>query len=274
MLSGFWGPSDDEKRIVLMAKTSIKSEDILALASRFSVEGILEMKEKFGPSHKDEDLARFLIARGGDVEKASKLYADHLTWKASRLYWPPSKATCMNELQKGKILSHGVDKEGHPLLIYNSRFHFAKERDTEEMTRMVVWWCEVGIKNLPENKTKLTLLVDRTDFSNENADIEFIKHVGKVFQDNYPERLHRCIVFPTGLVFVGLWNIIKWFLDPVTQAKIQPVLYLAGVQEFIDDEYIPISMGGLLNFKLNLDDIDDPVPPSDPSLLPNPPTHA
>ena len=134
----------------------------------------------------------------------------------------------------------------------------------EEMTRMIIWWCEVGIKKMPADKTKLTLLVDRSDFSNENADIEFVKHVGKVFQDNYPERLHRCVVYPTNLVFVGLWNIIKWFFDPVTQAKIQPVLLLAGVQEFIDDEYVPASMGGLSHVKLNIDELEDPIPPLPP----------
>jgi hypothetical protein len=58
-------------------------------------------------------------------------------------------------------------------------------------------------------------------------------------QSNFPERVHRVIVYPSGFVFYGIWNIVKWFLDPVTQAKVQPMLALSGVQQYIDDEYIP-----------------------------------
>ena len=67
-----------------------------------------------------------------------------------------------------------------------------------------------------------------------------------------------CISFLcTGLVFWGIWNVIKIFLDPVTQAKIQPVLRLEGVQEFISDEYIPRSMGGSCDYLYDINSVDE-----------------
>lgn len=50
------------------------------------------------------------------------------------------------------------------------------------------------MKKSPADKSKISLLFDRTDFQSHNHDLEFIKAFGKLFQDNYPERLGRCIV--------------------------------------------------------------------------------
>ena len=58
-------------------------------------------------------------------------------------------------------------------------------------------------------------------------------------QDNYPERLYRVLVHPVGILFYGGWSVAKWFLDKNTQEKVQPMLYLTGVQSLIDDKYIP-----------------------------------
>lgn len=59
----------------------------------------------------------------------------------------------------------------------------------------------------------------------------------------YPERLHRAIVYPSGMVFYAAWNlIIKWFMDQVTRDKVYPARYYSDVQELVDEKYIPKSM--------------------------------
>jgi hypothetical protein len=45
-------------------------------------------------------------------------------------------------------------------------------------------------------------------------------------------------------LFYTLWNIGKWFLDPVTRDKVKPIMYLEGVEEYVDRRYIPKNMGG------------------------------
>jgi hypothetical protein len=146
---------------------------------------------------------------------------------------------------------HGVDKEGHPLIVYRAKLQVPSERDMDEMLRLCTWWAEKVISMLPPDKSKATILVDRSDASLTNMDFEFVKAMAGIFQNNYPERLYRAIIYPSGIVFYTFWNLIKLFLDPVTQHKVQPVLTLAGVQEFVDDEYIPSYMGGKSNYEFD-----------------------
>ena len=77
-------------------------------------------------------------------------------------------------------------------------------------------------------------------------------------QNNFPERLHRAVIHPTGLVFYGLWNVIKWFLDPVTQSKAAPVVYQSGVTAYINPEHIPRHLGGESDYEFNHEDFPDP----------------
>lgn len=58
----------------------------------------------------------------------------------------------------------------------------------------------------------------------------------------YPERVTRCILYPSDVVFYSLWNIAKWFFDPVVREKMKPMMYLSGVEEYIDRQHIPVSM--------------------------------
>jgi hypothetical protein len=176
----------------------------------------------------------------------------------------------------------GYDKEGHPLLIWRSSRHEAAERDMSEMVRLITWWFQHMAHNMPEDKSKITLLCDRSDYKSSNSDIEFVKVAASVLQvfitntiipfyllhlltpvfipqNNFPERLHRAIIYPTGLVFYGLWNVVKWFLDPVTQSKAAPVIYASGVQYYIDPEHIPAHLGGTDAYEFDHGHFDDPV---------------
>jgi hypothetical protein len=154
----------------------------------------------------------------------------------------------------------GFDKEGRPLLVVTAKLHNPRERDLEQSARAVIWWAEHAIRALPDDKSKYTILFDRTDAGVSNQDIEFTKFFTQVFQRLYPERLHCAVVYPSGVLFWTLWNIVKFFLDPVTRNKVRPCMYFSGVQEVIADEHIPASMGGKANHPFNPSDYADPYP--------------
>ncbi len=63
-----------------------------------------------------------------------------------------------------------------------------------------------------------------------------------VLQDLFPETLLRAVIYPSDLLFYSIWAIAKWFVDPVTREKVQPMMYLSGVEQFIDRHFIPKSM--------------------------------
>lgn len=146
---------------------------------KLSLASIETLRGRF-PSENDETLARFLIARKGDVDKASDMLGKHLSWRSET--FPIYKESCMGELRKNKCHIHGTDREGHPLFVWKSKNHIGRDRDIGELTRMIVWWIEVAIKQLPADKSKFSILLDRSDFKQENGDIEFIKVVAGVFQ--------------------------------------------------------------------------------------------
>lgn len=222
---------DTEQR----ARTRITSAEIHLL----DFEAFDRLKKLF-PDEPDESVARFLIAREYNVEKAADQLGSFISWRST--YFPIYKTDLLKEISSGVIYVHGQDKEGHPLIIYSPRIHNPKESSLEQQVKLSMWWMHVAMSRLPADKSKFTLLIDRTGSGRENMDLEWDKAVLAIFQANYPERLHRCVVYPSGVLFLFIWSVVKFFIDRKTQDKVKPVLYLAGVQEYIDDEFIPAAM--------------------------------
>jgi hypothetical protein len=245
---------------------SILSKDILAFQNKKYTSGnIIKLRSTF-PGFSDEDLARFLIARNDNLGKASEMLAAHVAWRASNL--PIYKESCLGEILKGKVYVYGTDKEGHPLVHFRPRLNDMETRDVDEMGRMALWWCEVIFSQIPPHLSKATLLVNRTGGEN-NADVPFIRLLAGVFQANHPERLHKAIIYPSGMVFWVLWNMLKYLADPVTQAKVSPLMWFSGVQELVDDKFIPREIGGESDYEAEFDtnkvaivgSINDPYTP-------------
>jgi hypothetical protein len=215
----------------------IRSNDIDR--SKFTEANHRDLKAEF-PHVDDDTIARYLIARDNDLFMANELLTKAEKWRS--INYPILKQDCLGELGKGKFYTHGVDKEGRPLFIVHGIRHDPKNRNIEELAKATLWMVEQVIKRLPDNKSKYTVLMDRTDCGLTHVDLEFSKHFNKLFQDQHPERLHRAIVYPSGWIFWSIWSVVKWFLDPITREKVCPAVYLSDVQQYIDDEYIPTTM--------------------------------
>jgi hypothetical protein len=156
----------------------ILSEDIDP--SKYSLENFYVVRQRF-PELPDEMIARYLIARNNDVEKAIEQLEKANALRVAN--WPILKSSCINEMRSGKLYTHGFDREGRPLLIWKPGKNFPKERNLEETSRLLIFWVEKTLKlHMPPNKSKYTILVDRSDFTKENADMELMKHTSTTFQ--------------------------------------------------------------------------------------------
>jgi hypothetical protein len=160
----------------------------------------------------------------------------------------------MTELKTGKLYLHGTDKEGHPLLVFQTSANVATVRDLEEAGRLIRYMTELVISRMPSNKSKYTILIDRTNHTHANTDTELTKYLSKALQDNFPERLHTCILYPSDFIFYSAWSVVKWFLDPVTRAKVSPCMRFSGVTYYIDPVFIPAQMGGESKYQFSTDD--------------------
>lgn len=224
---------------------------------KYHVAQFNEMKSHF-PETDDVTLARFLIARNGDLCKSKPMYEEHLKWKEHN--WPALKSSCMNELKLGKSYVKGEDKLGHPLIIFHTHLHDPQNRDCEELVRMAIFTFETAIAQMKDKTCKVTVLINRCNAGN-GSDVEFARMLTTLLSNNYPERLYRTVVYPSSMVFYGIWQVVQIFMDVVTREKVKPVMYLSGVQEFIDDEHIPKCMGGKSEYEFNIDDYPDPYHP-------------
>lgn len=92
---------------------------------------------------------------------------------------------------------------------------------------------------------KFVLIYDRQDFSmSENLDKPFLKAAGSVFGDHYPERLHRVLVFPCGMVLRGLWAVIQYFFDARTRAKVKMLGQESNFLEYVEKDQLLQNQGG------------------------------
>ena len=228
-----------------LPRPTVRSETL----TKVSPSELQEMQKLF--SDCDEGTCRrFLAARGGNVKKASLMLKTNLAWRKTTL--PIDKNEIKKMRRKMKFFTRGYDKDGHPLLHFIGPHHSSKD-DLQETMKMMTYVLEDCVDHLPRGIEKFTLMLFLPTGS--EMDRSLVQAVSKLFGENYPERMHKCFVFPTGLLSRGLWAVVKAFLDPVTAGKVH--LLSGGRQppellKTIDKSNIPKLYGG--------DDIFNPCP--------------
>lgn len=157
-------------------------QDILSSdidSTKYSMENLLAMREKF-PDRPNEELARFLIARRNDLQKACEQFQKRQTWETCL---PILKADCGDEFLPGKIYQRGVDKDGRPIIVWALRKNLASNRDIEKLSKTVIWWIEYTIRmKMPPQFSKFTVIMDRSGYKRDNSDLELLKKTAATMQ--------------------------------------------------------------------------------------------
>ena len=85
---------------------------------------------------------------------------------------------------------------------------------------------------------RYTIIFDLKGFGMANIDYKFVKESLHVLRYYYPERIASCFIINYPLIFLGCWNIVKFWMHEVTKSK----FIFAGKKElydFIEAEHIP-----------------------------------
>lgn len=160
--------------------------------SKFSLENLQNMRERF-PGRPDEELARFLIGKNNDLETAADQLQKRIEWE--KTYIPTTKESCGKEFPLGKLYQRGFDRDGRPVLVWAVRNNIVAERDMAQLTNVLIWWMEYTIRKvMPENRSKYTIIMDRSDFKRENADTDFMKNIASTLQVRF--FLLKLIIWP------------------------------------------------------------------------------
>lgn len=62
-------------------------------------------------------------------------------------------------------------------------------------------------------KEEVCVVVDRTDAKPGNFDVEFVKLFIDTFKKRYPSRLECFLIYPSNILFKGIWALVRPFLD-------------------------------------------------------------
>eukprot|EP01059_Diplonema_ambulator_P013554 TRINITY_DN24074_c0_g1_i2.p1 TRINITY_DN24074_c0_g1~~TRINITY_DN24074_c0_g1_i2.p1 ORF type:complete len:253 (+),score=62.67 TRINITY_DN24074_c0_g1_i2:66-761(+) len=176
----------------------------------------LETFKGMYPGEEEPTLRRFLAARGSDVKKAKEMFDAHLVWRKKAL--PIDEEKVRKQLETNMFFVRGQDNDGRPLLHFIGPNHVSKNFSIEQTTAMMTYVLEEGIRQMPPGIEKFTVLLFLP--SGTETDRQLVQAASSLFGDNYPERMYKVWVFPTGMLSRGLWSVLKVFLDPVTAGKV------------------------------------------------------
>lgn len=208
-----------------------------------------EHKKRWPVSQEDMTLYRFLQARKWIVNDALEMLENHLQWRSET--YPIPKSRWVNDpfFKAGScLIGSGLDSGGRPILVMKSgRFPVAKRNLEDCVAGFVALMTEMG--NIYGLHTRFTVLYDRQDFvKKDNLDLDLLKAIAKILSDNNPEAMERACVYPCGVLLRGLWQIVKWFFDPVTRNKISMLGSPEAFKDYVPSDQLMDDMGGSSGF--------------------------
>jgi len=158
-----------------------------------------------------------------------------------------------------KISYCGKDKTGHPV-VYSSPGQMNPatvfgEYDLDDLDRWYLAIMEYGWKlyepTAGGNGKHLVLVLDINGIGTQHADMRLVQWIrGRSAFDvhHYPNAFQKIYVINAGWAFTGLWTMVKPIL-PASTVELVEILggqsyFLPKLQERIDDDNIPESLGG------------------------------
>lgn len=172
----------------------------------------------------DVDIRKFLIARGGHRGKALESISNTLVWRQQIQIDDILKQDCTEANSSGRVQFFGKARDGSTILVFQGSRHVPLSIETE--TRFILYTLE-SAKKCNIITDKLTVIFDRSGIkSHSKADIKLFGTIVPILQNNYPEILARCYIFPTGTLFWMMWGLSGTLIEPATLAKVVYLLII------------------------------------------------
>ncbi|XP_072163394.1 SEC14-like protein 2 [Diadema setosum] len=216
------------------------------------------------PQHTDHLLLRFLRARRFSVKKAEAMFRQDLTWRSQNrvdtiLEWYEIPEVCLKYWPGGAI---GLDKEGHIIWIsplgnvdpkgilfsvkagdvIKTHIHIL-ERLTKEQ--------EAVSRKLGRHIEGITWIVDLDHLGTSHMwkpGMNVMTEIAGLFEQHYPEVVHRMIIVRPTKIFPAVYFILKPFISEGTREKIKVVggNWRDILLNYIDADVLPVHWGGTL----------------------------
>mmetsp|Transcript_157312 Transcript_157312/g.504636 ORF Transcript_157312/g.504636 Transcript_157312/m.504636 type:complete len:149 (-) Transcript_157312:216-662(-) len=122
----------------------------------------------------------------------------------------------------GKGIVHGWDKTGLPILWVFLGRHSRAGRNAQETVKFILYSLEQAVR-IAESRSleQMCVVVDLSGFSTRSMDFEVTKSLFNILKHHYPEHIGKILLWNAPFVFGMFWNIVRNWIDPVTENKVQ-----------------------------------------------------
>ncbi|KAI8883580.1 CRAL/TRIO domain-containing protein [Backusella circina FSU 941] len=216
-----------------------------------------------------ETVHRYMRARKWNYEAAKTMLENTIHWRRDFKPDMLDAEYIRPEAETGKMYYSGFDNTGKPLWIMKPRYENSK--DSERQVKHIVFCLERGIRLMPNQVEKISIVVDFKDSTvSNNANVATCKKFLDILGNHYPERLgvaylvngkkriymvfmHLLFFFLAPWFFMTTFKIISPFMDPVTRDKIKFIDDSLHLKEFIPLESMETELCGTYSFSFNID---------------------
>jgi hypothetical protein len=204
-------------------------QEVLTLSKLRAHVSTMNLKKQYN----DEYLLRFVRARRADEVKTIKMWDNFIQWRKDNDIDNIKQFDFHEILPVKKCLPHGyfrTGKLGHP--VYIERFGMVDPPSLWKVTtreRFYRYYVQ-GYERLVEEvlpgcgMTQTLYIMDMQGWQYKmmyQGVFDFIKSLSKIGQDNYPEVMYEMFLVNTPFVFLGVWNIVKFWVDEKTRSKVK-----------------------------------------------------
>lgn len=201
----FAPPTDEEKRAVKHLREVLDAEDPPA-----------------GHYFTDTALLRFHRGRKAVFEDVKRSLLRHVKWRKENdvEHITEHIHKFKQELDSGKMLVEGYDKEGRPCIFIHAHKHDKNNRDLEQLRLLIIYTMETILKRANPDEERILICFDLTGFRLSCMDYDLVKLLISTLEFNYPDTLSSSLIINSPFFFYACWAVIRPWLDPVTAAKV------------------------------------------------------
>eukprot|EP00419_Tripos_fusus_P084490 CAMPEP_0172840716 /NCGR_PEP_ID=MMETSP1075-20121228/29519_1 /TAXON_ID=2916 /ORGANISM="Ceratium fusus, Strain PA161109" /LENGTH=290 /DNA_ID=CAMNT_0013684599 /DNA_START=51 /DNA_END=923 /DNA_ORIENTATION=- len=185
----------------------------------------------------DDRVKRHFLASKMDVETAYGKLKKLVEWQS--VMFPIDPELIKPEVETGKLILQGHDKDGHPVLYTICRRHNRFERDVNGCISNVVSVVDKAIGSMPPGIGKILLVFDARGLGWKQIDLKMIREAINLLQDRYPVRAYRLYAVGLPSLFGYLWSFAKNFLDPLSASKVVFLKDMQELTEFVEEAEMP-----------------------------------
>jgi hypothetical protein len=234
--------------------------------------------------HPDALALRFLRARKWDIDAAVQMLVAAARWRdeiklnesiifdGEDVILRPEPSALDREFitqwRLGKSYVSGTDREGRLVYVVRVRLHDPSKQSAAAMERYILHSIEsLRLVSRPP-QDQACLVFDLTGFGLGNMDFHVVKFIVQVFEARYPETLGLVLVHNAPFVFwgtllrlcfslfgtlltwlLGIWSIVKRWLDPNVASKVAFTNGKSGLSRYIAEDKLLKEYGGKVTTK-------------------------